>query len=132
MSEDTHKDEKTIPFFPTHITTEAWVTVGLMVIVLAVGIIGFFTPIGLGEPADPMNTPMHVKAHWYFVFLQEMLKYVPKNIGVVIPVLALFALMLWPFFDRRKDSHRARTFRIVLVVVVMAVIAVLTVMGERS
>jgi len=132
MSEDTHKDEKTIPFFPTHITTEAWVTVGLMALVLVVGIIGSLSPIGLGDPADPMNTPLHVKAHWYFVFLQEMLKYVPKNIGVVLPVLGVIALALWPFFDRRKDSRRARTVRIVLVVIVMAVVAVLTVMGERS
>ena len=132
MSEDPHKDEKTIPFFPTHITTEAWVTVGLMVIVLAVGIIGLVSPIGLEEPADPMNTPLHVKAHWYFVFLQEMLKYVPKNIGVVLPVLAVIALALWPFFDRRADSHRARRNRIILVVVVMAVIVVLTVMGMRA
>ncbi len=132
MSEDPHKDEKTIPFFPTHITTEAWVTVGLMVIVLAVGIIGLVSPIGLEEPADPMNTPLHVKAHWYFVFLQEMLKYVPKNIGVVIPVLAVIALALWPFFDKRADSHKARRNRIILVTVVMAVIIALTVMGMRA
>ena len=132
MSDETHKDEKTIPFYPTHITTEAWVTVGMMVIVLAVAILGAFNPIGLEEPADPMNTPLHVKAHWYFVFLQEMLKYVPKNIGVVIPVLAIIALALWPFFDQRADSHRARRNRIILVVVVMAVIVALTVMGMRA
>jgi len=132
MTEDSHKDEKTIPFFPTHITTEAWVTVGLMVIVLAVGIIGLVSPIGLEEPADPMNTPLHVKAHWYFVFLQEMLKYVPKNIGVVLPVLALFALILWPFFDKRADSHKGRRNRIILVTVVMAAVIVLTVMGMRA
>jgi len=132
MSEETHKDEKTIPFFPTHITTEAWVTVGLMVLALGIGILGALNPIGLEEPADPMNTPLHVKAHWYFVFLQEMLKYVPKNIGVVIPVLAIIALALWPFFDKRADSHKARRNRIILVVVVMAVIVVLTIMGMRA
>jgi quinol-cytochrome oxidoreductase complex cytochrome b subunit len=131
MSKVTDKD-KTIPFFPTHIKTEAWVTVGLMAIVLVVGILGSLFPIGLGEPADPMNTPLHVKAHWYFVFLQEMLKYVPKNIGVVLPVLGVIALALWPFFDKRADSRRARSVRVVLVIVVMAAVAVLTVMGMRS
>jgi quinol-cytochrome oxidoreductase complex cytochrome b subunit len=131
MTETTEKD-KTIPFFPTHITTEAWVTVGIMVVVLAVGIAGILWPIGLEAPADPMNTPLHVKAHWYFVFLQEMLKYVPKNIGVVIPVLALVALMLWPFFDTRSDSHRARRVRIILVTVAMAFIIALTVIGSRA
>lgn len=131
MSELTEKD-KTIPFFPTHIMTEAWVTVGLMAIVLAVGVLGTFFPIGLEERADPMNTPPHVKAHWYFVFLQEMLKYVPKNIGVVLPILGIIAILLWPFFDRRGDSPRGRRFRILLTLVVMAGIAVLTVMGMRA
>jgi quinol-cytochrome oxidoreductase complex cytochrome b subunit len=132
MSEDSHKDEKTIPFFPTHITTEAWVTVGLMVLVLAVGIVGLLSPIGLGDPADPMNTPLHVKAHWYFVFLQEMLKYVPKNIGVVLPILGILAVMFWPFLDGRTDSLRARRMRLALAGVVLAVIAVLTYMGMRA
>ncbi len=131
MTETTDKD-KTIPFFPTHITTEAWVTVGLMAIVLAVGVLGSFWPIGLEEPADPMNTPLHVKAHWYFVFLQEMLKYVPKNIGVVLPILGIIAVLLWPFIDRRTDSQRGRLFRILLSAVVMAGIAVLTWMGMRA
>jgi quinol-cytochrome oxidoreductase complex cytochrome b subunit len=131
MTEITDKD-KTIPFFPTHIKTEAWVTIGLMAIVLAVGVLGSLWPVGLEEPADPMNTPLHVKAHWYFVFLQEMLKYVPKNIGVVLPILGIIAIILWPFFDRRADSTRGRRIRILLVLVVMAGIAVLTVMGMRA
>ena len=131
MSELTEKD-KTIPFFPTHITTEAWVTVGLMAIVLAVGVLGSFFPIGLEERADPMNTPPHVKAHWYFVFLQEMLKYVPKNIGVVLPILGIIAIILWPFFDRHANSLRGRRVRILIVFVVMAGIAILTVMGMRA
>jgi len=131
MTEIADKD-KTIPFFPTHIKTEVWVTIGLMAIVLAVGVLGSLWPVGLEEPADPMNTPLHVKAHWYFVFLQEMLKYVPKNIGVVLPILGIIAIILWPFFDRRTDSLRGRRIRILLVIVVMAGIAVLTVMGMRA
>ena len=131
MSEMTDKD-KTIPFFPTHIKTEAWVLLGLMAIVLAVGVLGSLWPIGLEEPADPMNTPLHVKAHWYFVFLQEMLKYVPKNIGVVLPILGIIAVLLWPFFDRRADSSRGRRFRILLSAVVMTGIAILTWMGMRA
>src|SRR3990172_1953583 len=125
MTEITDKD-KTIPFFPTHIKTEAWVTIGLMAIVLAVGVLGSLWPVGLEEPADPMNTPLHVKAHWYFVFLQEMLKYIPKDIGVVIPVAALVILAIWPFIERRQDTKRARIFRAVLAGVVMLGIIILT------
>jgi quinol-cytochrome oxidoreductase complex cytochrome b subunit len=133
MTEHTHpEDEKTIPFFPDHITTEAWVTAGLMVLVVIVGAVGFLRPIGLEQPADAMNTPPHVKAHWYFLFLQEMLKYVPKGIGVVIPVIAIAVLALWPFIDHKQDSKRARTRRILVSAVTLAAIGVLTYLGSIS
>lgn len=131
MSEE-HADRDSIPFFPDHFKTEALVSAGVGVLVLAVGVWGMLRPIGLGDPADPMNTPLHVKAHWYFVFLQEMLKYVPKNIGVVIPILALIVLALWPFFDKGKDSLRARRFRVGLAIAMMAIIGVLTYFGMTT
>jgi len=130
MADEKSEDKDSVPFYPDHVRTEALVVAGLAVLVLAVGIMGLILPIGLGEPADPMNTPLHVKAHWYFVFLQQMLKYIPKDIGVVIPVAALVVLAIWPFLDRKADSKRARTFRIVLASVVMAAIAVLTYLGS--
>ncbi|MCJ7512414.1 MAG: hypothetical protein MUO23_05530 [Anaerolineales bacterium] len=130
MTEQDHaKDEKTIPFFPDHIRTEAWVTVGLLAIVVLIGVLAMSRPIGLEDPADPMNTPTHVKAHWYFLFLQEMLKYIPKGIGVVIPVVAIVIMALWPFIDRKTDSKRARTYRIVVSVVALSVIGILTYLG---
>jgi quinol-cytochrome oxidoreductase complex cytochrome b subunit len=79
-----------------------------------------------------MNTPLHVKAHWYFVFLQEMLKYIPKNFGVTIPIIGVAVLLFWPFFDPRENSARARRFRIGLVSVVLAIVIVLTIIGLRS
>ena len=127
-----HADKDSIPFFPDHFKTEALVSAGVGALVLAIGIWGMLRPIGLGDPADPMNTPLHVKAHWYFVFLQEMLKYVPKDIGVVIPILALIVLAAWPFFDKRNDSRRARRFRVGLVVVMLTIIGVLTYFGMTS
>jgi ubiquinol-cytochrome c reductase cytochrome b subunit len=121
-----------IPFFPNHFMTEFWVTVGFLGLAVIAGVIGTLHPIGLGAPADPMNTPLHVKAHWYFVFLQEMLKYLPKNFGVTVPIIGVAALLFWPFFDPRQNTPRARRFRIGLVAVVLAVVVVLTVIGMRS
>ena len=131
MTEE-HEGKDSIPFFPDHFRTEALVSAGVGVLVLAIGVWGLLRPIGLGDPADPMNTPLHVRAHWYFVFLQEMLKFVPKDIGVVIPILALVVIALWPFFDRGKDSHRARWFRVSLTAVVMVVIGLLTYLGMTT
>ena len=129
---DKEHEGPTIPFFPNHFMTEFYVTVGFLVLVVIVGVIGTIHPLGLEAPADPMNTPLHVKAHWYFVFLQEMLKYIPKNFGVTIPIIGIAVLLFWPFFDPRQNTVRARRFRIGLVAVVLAVIFVLTYLGMRS
>jgi quinol-cytochrome oxidoreductase complex cytochrome b subunit len=123
-------EEKTIPFFPDHIRTEAYVTVGILVIVVIVGVLGTFMPVGLQEPADPMDTPAHAKPEWYFLFLYQLLKYVSKTAGVIIPILGLIALTIWPFLDRGEDTHKARRIRWILVLVAMAAIITLTVLGE--
>ncbi len=126
---DDSPEDKTIPFFPDHITTEAKVAVGIFILMGMIGVIGVFNPLGLGEPADPMNTPAHAKPEWYFLFLYQMLKYVPKTLGVLLPTLAILVLVLWPFFDAKEDSRRAVRFRWFLSIAVLAFIIVFTILG---
>jgi quinol-cytochrome oxidoreductase complex cytochrome b subunit len=123
-------EEKTIPFFPDHIRTEAYVTLGILGLVFIVGVLGSIFPIGLQAPADPMDTPAHAKPEWYFLFLYQMLKYVSKTAGVVIPVVGLIILTIWPFVDRGEDTHKARRIRWILVIVAVAAIITLTLLGE--
>jgi len=126
-------DEKeTIPFYPDHVRTEAIALIGILALVVVIGVVGTFIPVGLGPPADPMDTPQHIKPEWYFLFLYELLKYVPKTLGASLPVIGAAVLLLWPFLDRRVDSRRARTFRIVLVIVAIVAVVGLTLMGELS
>lgn len=130
MSGGVNEERKTIPFFPDHLKTEAWVTMGVLGIAAIVGVISVFNPIGLGEPADPMVTPAHTKPEWYFLFLYQLLKYVPKTTGAVIPVIGIILLALWPFLDRRVDDREASRRRVWLVVIVMLIIIGLTMLGE--
>jgi quinol-cytochrome oxidoreductase complex cytochrome b subunit len=126
-------DEKeTIPFYPDHVRTEAIALIGILALVFVIGVVGTFMPVGLGPPADPMDTPEHIKPEWYFLFLYELLKYVPKTLGATLPVIGVVVLLLWPFLDRRTDSRRARTIRIVLVIAAIVAVVGLTVMGEVS
>ncbi len=125
-------ENETIPFYPDHVRTEAIALIGIIALVIVIGIIGTFIPVGLGPPADPMDTPAHIKPEWYFLFLYEFLKYVPKTLGATLPVIGVIILLLWPFLDRRADSRRARTIRIILVIVGLAAVIGLTVIGELS
>jgi cytochrome b6-f complex subunit 4 len=134
MSEETtHKDEHTVPFYPDHISLEAKWALGLGIIMIIIGIVGIFLPVGLQDPADPMNTPTHVKPEWYFLGLYQLLKYIPKTIGAVAPVIALGLVLIWPFLDRKPDKSKktARIRAIVVTVLLLAYIA-LTIWGEVS
>jgi quinol-cytochrome oxidoreductase complex cytochrome b subunit len=125
--------KESVPFYPDHVSSEAKVVVGIVLIALVFGVLGLIFPVGLGEPADVLNTPEHVKPEWYFLSLYQLLKYISKTAGVVIPLLAVALLTLWPFLDRRADtSRRSLVRRLALVAVVLVVIVALTIWGEVS
>jgi quinol-cytochrome oxidoreductase complex cytochrome b subunit len=130
---ETHLEDESIPFYPEHVRTEFRVVVGVTAVVLLIGLVGLLAPVGIGDPADPMNTPAHVKPEWYFLALYQMLKFIPKTTGAVLPVVALIVLTLWPFIDRKPDrSPRATLIRMAVVVIGMVILIALTIWGEVS
>ncbi|OGN95299.1 MAG: hypothetical protein A2Z71_00240 [Chloroflexi bacterium RBG_13_50_21] len=141
MSDTELKTEDTIPFFPDHVKTEFFVVLGVLAVVLIIAIVGMINPIGIGDPADPLNTPAHVKPEWYFLALYQILKKIPpmvlgiegKIIGVVVPVILVGLILVWPFLDRKPDKSK-KVYRIRMAIVAVAVIAIiaLTIWGEVS
>lgn len=126
-------DESTVPFFPDHIGLEAKVAILFGIFVIIVGIIGLINPVGLQLPADPMDTPEHVKPEWYFLALYQLLKYIPKGIGAAAPVFLIGLILIWPFLDRKPDTSRKTTRnRAVSMVIIMVVLILLTIWGEVS
>ena len=135
-------DDKPVPFFPNHLMTEFWVAMGFLGLAIIIGAIAMSSPVGLQAPADPLNTPLHVKPEWYFLFLYQLLKVVPDYVffgqieGRVLvtvgAILGLLVLMLLPFFDKKDDTKRALRVRAVLSAVVVIIIIALTIWGELS
>jgi quinol-cytochrome oxidoreductase complex cytochrome b subunit len=141
MSDTEHSQEDSIPFFPDHVRTEFFVVVGVLVVVFIIGILGLINPVGLGEPADPLNTPLHVKPEWYFLALYQILKKIPpmflgiegKIIGVVIPIVLVGLILIWPFLDNKPDKSKRTTWiRTALVIVAVITIIALTIWGDVS
>jgi quinol-cytochrome oxidoreductase complex cytochrome b subunit len=131
--EDQAPEQDSIPFYPDHVRTELRVAYVVLAIVVVVGIVGQLIPVGLGDPADPLNTPAHVKPEWYFLALYQVLKFVPKTAGVVLPIVGMLLLTIWPFIDRRPDdSPRARRVRFIVVAVLLVISIALTLWGEWS
>lgn len=136
---ETEKD--TIPFYPDHFMTEFYVSLGILGLAVVVGILGLMFPVGLQAPADPLNTPLHVKPEWYFLFLYQILKITPPTVlgiegtgfSVTVFVLALVVVALWPFFDRKEDKSRKATWiRLAVAVIGLILVIALTVWGELS
>jgi len=128
----THDEKESVPFYPDHVRTEFYVTLGVLAIILAIGVAGLMLPVGLQDPADPLNTPAHVKPEWYFLALYQLLKFIPKTIGALIPVIAVLFVMIWPFLDKREDKKRAMWIRLAVTIVGLVALIALTIWGEVS
>ena len=131
---ETTQDKKpdTIPFYPDHLKTEVrvvWILVGLA---LVIGLFALFSPVGLEEPADPMVTPEHVKPEWYFLSLYQLLKYIPKTVGVLLPIIGLLIVFVWPFLDKKADSIKQRQVRLIGSALFVVILIIMTLWGWYS
>jgi len=133
MSESQLDHQDSIPFYPDHVRTEFKVVLGVLGVVVILGILGLVAPLGLGEPADQLNTPMHVKPEWYFLALYQLLKYIPKTAGAVAPVIFVLLVTIWPFLDREVETtKRNQRIRFIVVAIGMIALIAMTIWGEVS
>jgi cytochrome b6-f complex subunit 4 len=129
-----------VPFFPNHFMTEFYVVLGILILAIVVGTLGMLFPVGLGAPADPLNTPLHVKPEWYFLGLYQLLKYVPPTVlgingpmfAVVGILLAVLVVTIWPFLDKKADSKKAVRVRAIGVAIFAVLVIIMTIWGEVS
>lgn len=91
------EDEPTVMTVPHLLVREAIAFVALSLVLASLAIV-FDAP--LEEIANPEKTPNPAKAPWYFLGLQELLHYYPPIVsGVLLPGLAVLALVVVPYFD---------------------------------
>jgi menaquinol-cytochrome c reductase cytochrome b/c subunit len=83
------------------------------------------------ELANPSLTPNPSKAPWYFLGLQELLRYFhPQVAGVTIPGLGLFGLMAVPYADKNPSMQpNRRKLAIILFTIFMMFWSVLVILG---
>ena len=121
---------KLLPFFPHYLLSEAiawYVILGILIILASLW------PVGLEAKANALQTPAHVKPEWYFLFLYQLLKFVPRVAGVLAPIVAIPLLVLLPFFDRNPElKPRKRLFAVIIGLLTVAGIIGLTIWGQFS
>ncbi|MBI4728031.1 MAG: menaquinol-cytochrome c reductase cytochrome b subunit [Acidobacteria bacterium] len=105
----------------------------LSLLVVLAGLLVFSAVVNapFRDLANPSLTPNPSKAPWYFLGLQELLRYFhPMIAGVTIPGLGLFGLMMLPYVDK-NPSPRAdrRKFAVILFTTFLMMWSVLVILG---
>nr|YP_009184360.1 cytochrome b [Cyclopes didactylus]ALO62396.1 cytochrome b [Cyclopes didactylus] len=105
-------DMDKIPFHPYYTLKDI---LGLIIMILMLLLLVMFTPDLLGDPdnytpANPLNTPPHIKPEWYFLFAYAILRSIPNKLGgVVALVTSILVLMITPLLHTAKQ--RSMMFR---------------------
>ena len=105
--------------------------VSLLVVLALLTIYSSAVDAPLRELANFNQTPNPSKAPWYFLGLQELLRYFhPQIAGVSIPTVIIVGLMAAPFIDRNPSTRADdRKLAIVIFSFFMFSFAVLTILG---
>ena len=91
-------------FWPDQILKDAVACLAVLLAVVTLTI--YFHGAPLGPPADPSNE-FPARPEWYFLFLFQLLKYVPAFWGaVIIPVFLVLWMFLQPFIGKTKAGHK--------------------------
>nr|YP_009363753.1 cytochrome b [Dicrostonyx torquatus]AOW70483.1 cytochrome b [Dicrostonyx torquatus]QHI39432.1 cytochrome b [Dicrostonyx torquatus]QHI39445.1 cytochrome b [Dicrostonyx torquatus]QHI39458.1 cytochrome b [Dicrostonyx torquatus]QHI39484.1 cytochrome b [Dicrostonyx torquatus] len=107
-----NSDADKIPFHPYYTIKDF---LGALILLMALMILVLFFPDILGDPdnytpANPLNTPPHIKPEWYFLFAYAILRSIPNKLGGVLAlILSILVLALMPFLHTSKQ--RGLTFR---------------------
>uniref|UniRef100_A0A1I7PBX6 Cytochrome b n=12 Tax=Nothocricetulus migratorius TaxID=3122392 RepID=A0A1I7PBX6_NOTMI len=105
-------DADKIPFHPYYTIKDL---LGVLLLLIALMILVLFFPDILGDPdnytpANPLNTPAHIKPEWYFLFAYAILRSIPNKLGGVLAlILSILILTTLPLLHTSK--LRAMTFR---------------------
>nr|WGJ64134.1 cytochrome b [Trinomys setosus] len=107
-----NSDSDKIPFHPYYTIKDI---LGLLLMILVLLMLILFSPDLLGDPdnytpANPLNTPPHIKPEWYFLFAYAILRSIPNKLGGVL-ALAFSILILILFPTLHTSKQRSMSFR---------------------
>nr|QJD25767.1 cytochrome b [Kerivoula hardwickii] len=101
-----------IPFHPYYTIKDI---LGLLIMMTTLMTLVLFSPDLLGDPdnytpANPLNTPPHIKPEWYFLFAYAILRSIPNKLGGVLAlILSILILLIIPLLHTSKQ--RSMIFR---------------------
>ncbi|MGE5621090.1 MAG: cytochrome b [archaeon] len=131
-------EKRTMPFFPNFMLRDLllWLIVLNVLAILAV-----FFPADLGEKAELFApAPAGIRPEWYFLFMFQILKYLPANIffiegevfGIVLFSIAGLLWLLVPFWDSKSSRGSKNRLINYIGIAAVSIIIALTIVGWMS
>ena len=113
---------KTVRFFP--VIVNRWLILFLGV-TLVLGLISWYWPAPLGDPADPTDSTYVPKPEWWVLFLNQLVSIFKGSLSVIGSVIipgALAALLIaLPFIDTSSERRPERRKMVMLVALIIAI-----------
>jgi quinol-cytochrome oxidoreductase complex cytochrome b subunit len=124
-------DLRPVPLWPTVVMRE--LQVASATVFLLIAIVAFAYDAPLGAPANPLHTPAHIEAPWFFLWAQGLLRICPATLPALALIVTPGLLILFlPWYDgtqRRSFGQRPR-FALALIIS-LCLLLLLTFLGAR-
>jgi ubiquinol-cytochrome c reductase cytochrome b subunit len=105
-----------------------------IVVTVVLGLISWYWPAPLGDPADPTDSTYVPKPEWWVLALNQLVAIFKGPLTVIataiIPGGLVGLIMALPFIDRSPELHPTRRKKAMLIAAVIALVLLgLSVMG---
>jgi len=114
--------QKGVKFWPDVIYKDLLVSFALFI---ALVLLAIFVGVANEPKADPSDSNYIPRPEWYFLFLDERLKFFPGSLEVVgtfiVPTIAVLVLLLLPFIDRNPNRYFGKR-KIAITVMILIVL----------
>ncbi len=130
----TQEKQNGVKFWPDIIYKDLVISVALFIVLV---ILATWVGVAQAPKADPSDSAYIPRPEWYFLFLFQLLKYFPGKLEwlgtTIIPIIAVLALFLLPFFDRNpRRFWKARPWAYSIMTVVVVGIVALTILAVAT
>jgi len=126
--------DRTEPVFPNQLFRDS---IFILIVFIALASFAIMFPAPLEPQADPTDSSYNPRPEWYFYFVFQLLRIFEGKFEIVgtmiLPTIAIIALILLPFLDRNPErAPQKRKIMMAIAGLAVASVSILTIMGAKA
>ena len=126
--------DRTEPLFPNQLFKDA---IFILIVFIALASFAVLFPASLEPQADPTDSSYNPRPEWYFYFVFQLLRMFEGKFEIVgtmiLPTIAIIALILLPFLDRDPERvPQKRKIMMAMAGLAVVSVSILTIMGAMA